>query len=42
MHYFGEMNFDDIADVLGLSERTVYRDWAKARAWLYKELKRKE
>jgi RNA polymerase sigma factor (TIGR02999 family) len=42
MHYFGEMNFDDIAQVMGLSERTVYRDWAKARAWLYKELKRKE
>lgn len=42
MHYFGEMNFDDIADVLELSERTVYRDWAKARAWLYKELKRKQ
>lgn len=42
MHYFGEMNFDDIADILGLSERTVYRDWSKARAWLYKELKRKK
>ncbi|WP_276307528.1 ECF-type sigma factor [Rhodohalobacter barkolensis] len=40
MHYFGEMSFDDIADVLDLSSRTVYRDWAKARAWLYKELKR--
>ena len=42
MHYFGEMNFDDIAQVMGLSERTVYRDWAKARALLYKEQKRKE
>jgi len=38
-HYFGEMNFDDIANVLGLSSRTVYRDWAKARGWLHKELK---
>ena len=40
LHYFGEMNFEDIAKLLGLSERTVYRDWAKARGWLYKELKK--
>ena len=41
LHYFGEMNFDDIAKFMDLSERTVYRDWAKARGWLYKELKSK-
>lgn len=40
LHYFGEMNFYDIAKLLDLSERTVYRDWAKARGWLYKELKK--
>lgn len=40
LHYFGEMNFSDIANLLDLSERTVYRDWAKARGWLYKELKK--
>ena len=40
MHYFGEMNFDDIAKFMDLSERTVYRDWAKAKGWLYKELKK--
>lgn len=39
-HYFGEMNFDDIAEVMDLSSRTVYRDWAKARGWLHKELKK--
>lgn len=39
LHYFGEMNFYDIARVMKLSERTVYRDWEKARGWLYKELK---
>lgn len=38
-HYFGEMKFDDIAEIMDLSARTVYRDWAKARGWLYKELK---
>lgn len=40
LHYFGEMSFYDIAKLLDLSERTVYRDWAKARGWLYKELKK--
>lgn len=39
LHYFGEMSFDDIAELLNISERTVYRDWAKARGWLYKEMK---
>ena len=28
----------EIADVLGVTERTVRRDWVKARAWLYREL----
>ncbi len=39
MRFFGEMTISAIADVLDLSERTVKRDWAKARGWLYKELK---
>lgn len=40
LHYFGEMNFDDIAEVMDLSSRTIYRDWTIARGWLYKELKK--
>ena len=28
----------EIGELLGVSERTVHRDWLKARAWLYKEL----
>ena len=28
----------DTARALGLSLRTVQRDWLKARAWLYREL----
>lgn len=40
MRFFGEMNFEDIAEVMSLSPRTVYRDWAIARGWLYKELKK--
>jgi len=39
MRFFGEMTISAIADVLDLSERTVKRDSAKARGWLYKELK---
>lgn len=39
-HFFGEMNFEDIAEIMDLSARTVYRDWEKARGWLYKELKK--
>ncbi len=32
--FFGDMPFDAIARVLGLSERTVFRDWQKARTML--------
>lgn len=39
MRFFGEMKIDEIADTLEVSETTVSRDWAKARGWLYKELK---
>lgn len=37
--YFGEMSIHDTADALEVSVSTVKRDWAKARGWLYKELK---
>jgi RNA polymerase sigma factor (sigma-70 family) len=36
--FFGGMEEKDIAAVLGVSERTVRRDWVKARAWLYQAL----
>ena len=36
--FFGGMEERDIAEALGVSERTVRRDWVKARAWLYKSL----
>lgn len=42
LKYFGEMTFDDIAEVLNISPRTAKRDWAHARGWLYKELKMNE
>ncbi len=34
MRYFGGLTEAEIADVLGLTERTVQRDWRKARLYL--------
>ncbi|MDQ1348427.1 MAG: hypothetical protein QG573_1801 [Acidobacteriota bacterium] len=38
MRYFAGLELAEIAEVLGISERTVKRDWAFARAWLLQEL----
>jgi RNA polymerase sigma factor (TIGR02999 family) len=34
--FFGGMEEQEVATALGVSERTVHRDWIKARAWLYR------
>ena len=34
--FFGGMPEGEIAAALGVTERTVRRDWIKARAWLYR------
>lgn len=36
--YFGGLTVEEAAEVLGVTPRTVHRDWAKARAWLHAEL----
>jgi len=36
--FFGGLTEHETADVLGVTERTVQRDWARARAWLHKEI----
>src|SRR5688572_29716144 len=36
--FFGGLTERETADVLGVTERTVQRDWARARAWLHKEI----
>jgi RNA polymerase sigma factor (TIGR02999 family) len=36
--YFGGLTEPETADALGVTERTVRRDWVKARAWLNVEL----
>lgn len=38
MRFFGGLEEKEVAEVLGLTTRTIQRDWTKARAWLYKEL----
>jgi len=36
--FFGGFGEEETAKTLGISLRTVQRDWLKARAWLYREL----
>lgn len=36
---FGGLKGKDVAEVLGISEQAVWRDWRMARAWLHNELK---
>jgi RNA polymerase sigma factor (TIGR02999 family) len=38
MHFFGGLSFEEMGLVLGVSARTVKRDWRMARAWLRGEL----
>jgi RNA polymerase sigma factor (TIGR02999 family) len=39
MRFFGGMSVPEVADALSISEKTVKRDWAMARAWLSRELR---
>lgn len=36
--FFGGLNIEETAEVLGVSPRTVKKDWAFAKAWLYRTL----
>jgi RNA polymerase sigma factor (TIGR02999 family) len=38
LRFFGGMENDEVAEVLGVSLATVKRDWVAARAWLHREL----
>jgi RNA polymerase sigma-70 factor (ECF subfamily) len=38
LRYFGGLTLEETGEVLGISVVTVKRDWAVARAWLYREL----
>ena len=39
MRYFGGLTNEETAEVLGISARTVKREWAMARAWLRSEIR---
>ena len=38
MRYFGGLMVGEIAEVLGVSDRTIKRDWTFAKAWLRAEM----
>ncbi len=39
LRYFGGLSVDQIASLLGVAPRSVKRDWALARVWLFRLLK---
>ncbi|WP_170113193.1 ECF-type sigma factor [Ahniella affigens] len=38
MHFLGGIEFNDIAELLGVDRKTIYRDWTAARVLLTAEL----
>ena len=42
LRFFAGLSVEEIAEVLGVSEVTVKRDWSVARAWLHREIRRGE
>ena len=38
LRFFGGLSVQEVADVLGISKRTVEADWTMIRAWLRREL----
>ena len=42
LRYFGGLSIEETAAVMGTSPATVKREWATARAWLKRELKKQE
>jgi RNA polymerase sigma-70 factor, ECF subfamily len=42
LRYFGGMSVEETAEALTTSPATVKRDWAAAKLWLYRELKKQD
>ena len=40
MRYFGGLSVEEVASVLGIAPRSVKRDWALARMWLFEEIQK--
>jgi len=41
LRFFGGLNLEEIAEVIGVAPITMSREWAKARAWLHREVTRR-
>jgi RNA polymerase sigma factor (TIGR02999 family) len=39
--FFGGLTVEETAAAIGVSPRTVKRDWAVAQAWLHREMRRR-
>lgn len=39
LRFFGGLTVEETAEVLGISDRTVKRDWSVAKAWIRRELR---
>jgi RNA polymerase sigma-70 factor, ECF subfamily len=39
LRFFGGLSVEEVAEVLGVSKRSVEREWTMVRAWLRRELK---
>ena len=42
LRYFVGLTIEQAAEALGVSEPTAKRDWAFARAWLFREIGRRK
>jgi RNA polymerase sigma factor (TIGR02999 family) len=40
LRFFGGMSIEETSELIGISPRSVNRQWAIARAWLFRELSR--
>jgi RNA polymerase sigma factor (TIGR02999 family) len=40
LRFYAGLSVEQTAEAMGVSERTVKRDWAFARAWLFKEMEK--
>src|SRR5262249_19314241 len=39
LHCFAGLPIEQVAEILSVSSRTAYRDWAFAQAWIYREIR---
>jgi RNA polymerase sigma factor (sigma-70 family) len=42
LRFFAGLSLEEISEVMGIATATVQRDWTMARAWLHREISRRE